>query len=285
MSGLFGRRRENLVIENWRFTANSVIWRVVISDDGYFVCEDRDKDSKSVSFSCVERMTGKVMWRDLRLSEPWWTGVEAVHKNYVFFHEYATPDMPDHKKIQAHSLLTGERIWQNDNEKFLFAANESVFTVRELFERRVFSQLDLATGAYKGELQPEFLDSLRSTVLPLEVTAAFPAIVDPLRMNDPRMKRVIEKATVKAKNVILVELLRSDFYNVIGFYDNRSQDSDHPDVNQYVAIIDSRSETISYFDTISIGVSAPIPDTFFSVENHIYLVKDKKILTSLELIK
>ena len=283
MAGLFNGKQKVSVKERWRYTADSTIWRIIVSDEGYFVCEDRSKERKAVSFFCIDHNTGKVLWKNLTMTEPWWTGIEAVYKNYVFFHEFTTPDMPDHKKIHVYDVLTGKELWRNDEAKFLFAANNSVFTVRDLFEKRIFSELDIATGTFKGEVQPQYLDTLRVALPDPVLQAQFPNIIDHTRPANESIRQALEKATGKAKNVIMVELLEYNGLFLIGFYDNHSMDPEHPDVNQHLVIIDAERMAVLYSEIITLGVNAPIPDTFFCSGNTIFLVKDKNSLISLEI--
>ncbi|MFI5253663.1 MAG: DUF4905 domain-containing protein [Bacteroidota bacterium] len=282
---LFKSSRHKTIKIGWQYIAQHSIWRIIISDEGYFVCEDRDKENKSVSFFCLEQATGKIMWKDLRFEEPWWIGIEACYKEYLFFHEFATPDMPDHKKIHAHNLRTGERLWRNTEERFLFAANDAVFTSKDLFERRIFRELDIATGEFRGEVDVQRVNSVRDSLPEPVLQVQFPSILNPVLLQHEQMKASVAHATSKTKYVALIEFLEHEGLHIIGYYDNISSIPDNPQLEQCLVVIDPSLQKIIYNDHITSGVMAPIPDTFFCSGSNIYLVKDKNILTALEIAK
>jgi hypothetical protein len=281
---LFKRNQRSTIKERWRYTAKNSIWRVILSDEGFFVCEDRDKDKKDVSFFCIEQQTGKVMWKDLQFEEKWWIGIEAVHQKYVFFHEYATPDMPDHKKVHAFDLLTAKDLWHNLDDKYLFAANESVYTCKDLFERRVFHERDIATGEVRNEVDADYISSVMKSVPEPNLPITFPSITHPLNIKEEKVKAAMEKAVSKAKNIAFVEFLEHNGLYIFGFYDNLSTIPDKPQLAQYLVILDSRNDAVIYNEIIASDVNAPIPDTFFCSGNNLFLVKDKKTLTALEML-
>jgi hypothetical protein len=281
---LFGRGHRTSIKIRWKYVAENCIWRIIISDNGYFVCEDRDKDKKNVSFFCLEQATGREIWKNLRFEEGWWIGIEAAYRNYVFFHEYATPDMPDHKKIHTFDLLTGKELWHNSEEKYLFAAEDSVFAAKDLFERRIFHELDITTGVVKKEVDADYIGKKRESIQEPAVPAVFPSMIDPFYPPEGEVKNAIEKATSKAKNIVLVEFLEHKGLHIIGFYDNLSANPDIPKLEQLLVVVDPQKDSVIFREIIASDVNAPIPDTFLCSGNSIFLVKNKKQLTALEIL-
>lgn len=117
-----------------------------------------------------------------------------------------------------------------------------------------------------------------------DIPASFPSITHQLNAKDEKSKKAIEKAISKTKNVALIEFLEHHGLYIIGFYDNLSVRPDEPKLDQYLVIIDPKNDTAIYKEKITSDVNAPIPDTFFCSGNNIYLVKEKKILTALEIL-
>src|SRR5689334_20968235 len=95
---LFKSRRRKV---EWSYSTKGYLWRLVPSENGLFVIEDRDVESRKVTFACLDRQTGTVLWQGLALSEQWWITVDRIHNDLLFLHEYASPDMPEQKKIYA----------------------------------------------------------------------------------------------------------------------------------------------------------------------------------------
>ncbi len=111
----------------WEYKTKGILWRLLPSRDGYIVLEDRDVETKTVSFACIRASSGEICWDDVQFDERWWVNVEAIHEDVVLFHEYATPDMPDHKKITVVDLNNGRTLWSNDeNEIYVCARAEYV---------------------------------------------------------------------------------------------------------------------------------------------------------------
>src|ERR1043165_73152 len=161
---LFGSK--NKLRPAWNFVANGVIWRLLISQNGYLVGEDRNKESKMVTFFCIHLESGEVLWQGKLFDEDWWMGLEARHNDIVFMHEFATPDLPEHKKIPAVDMMTGRPLWTNEQSKFLFAHEDRVYTVKDGFETRTFIELDLRTGKEMREVDTAVVNELRNSARP-----------------------------------------------------------------------------------------------------------------------
>jgi len=101
------------------------------------VGEARDQDQKLVSFFALNAQSGVPLWRDLRLDEPWWAGIEAASDGVVLLHRFATPDMPQHKGILALDLKSGAQLWENRDVTFWFIRDGSVVAHRAVFEKRI----------------------------------------------------------------------------------------------------------------------------------------------------
>ena len=106
------------------------------------------------------------MWSNAQFRDRWWMSIETVHDHVLFLHEYATPDMPDHRKIFALDIGDGKLLWSNDDMKYLFAHERAVYAAKESNDRRRFYELDLQTGTELREVDDEYIGVLRSTIAP-----------------------------------------------------------------------------------------------------------------------
>ena len=91
---LFSTKKKETIAPIWEFTARGIIWRLLLSENGFFVGEERNLESKTVSFFCLDQRSGSPLWNDRTFPEHWWISLEATHKNIVFIHEFVSPDMP-----------------------------------------------------------------------------------------------------------------------------------------------------------------------------------------------
>jgi len=132
----------------WTYTADGMLWRLFCAKGERIVGECRDQGRKTASFFCLDENTGLPLWKDLRLEEAWWVGIEAVLGDTLVLHSYAKPDMPQHRGIRAFDVASGTPRWRNDESTFWFCVDDRLYAYRDLFEKRVGYELDLNTGAH-----------------------------------------------------------------------------------------------------------------------------------------
>jgi len=267
----------------WDYQAQGLIWRLLPSPEGSFVGEDRNPESKSVSFFCLDRASGKVRWNRVQLSEQWWVSIEAVHRDVVLLHEYASPDLPDHKKIYALEIASGSLRWTNDELKFLFVRGDCLYASRDLYDSRMFFELDIQTGAIRSEVDAATLNVLGETGGSRVMEEIdFPKIFDPSAGGDGPLRRTIERATRSAKRIDLIEYIEKQGNLAIGFYDNVSEDPVGKLFNQRL-VVASEESGILFEDNLTTNGSTPVPDTFFSMGDFLYYIKDKRVLRAIKL--
>lgn len=142
--------------KNYSFSNKKNIWRLIPSESGYLVIEERDMISKEVFFNCLKTEDGKVYFQNFQLEEKYWVGIEAIYKNIIIFHKFRKPDMPGHKGVYAFDILSRKLIWQNDDLIFLLAKDEQVYAYQTSFEGREYFVLHYLTGELIKDLGSEF---------------------------------------------------------------------------------------------------------------------------------
>lgn len=122
------------------------IWRILPTETGKLVIEERDKENKQVYFNCIKIDSGKKIFKNFQLEEKFWIGIEAVHNDIIYFHKFVKPDMPQHIGIIAMDLNDKKILWENFNCSFLFCWNEKVYSYQQMFESKKFFSLDFKSG-------------------------------------------------------------------------------------------------------------------------------------------
>ena len=122
------------------------IWRLMISNSDKLIIETRNTNEKEVFFNCIDLFKGKKIFKGLQLDEKFWIGIESIYKDIVYFHEFAKPNMPEHKKIIAFDLNKKEVIWKNDELTFLSVIDNKIYCFRNKFEGQHIYSLDYMTG-------------------------------------------------------------------------------------------------------------------------------------------
>jgi Domain of unknown function (DUF4905) len=147
---LLKRFGKNQLRPLWRYTATGVLWQIVTDSPLYIVGEDRDLNAREVSYFCLDRRTGIPLWKDVRLEEGWWSGIEAVNDSWVIFHGFASPDLPVHRGVTVVATPSGSILWKNPDVKYL-SLGGSILSVKGSTRGGETLLLDVETGADAGE--------------------------------------------------------------------------------------------------------------------------------------
>lgn len=258
----------------WQYSVQKTLWRVVFSHNGYIVCEERDTDNKSVSFSCIQSSTGKAVWRHRSFNEQWWIGIEGITNDRLYLHGFKKPDMPEHLGIIAVDLLTGEELWRSMNASFLTDDNVFVYGFKDLFERRVYYKINRQSGTFIEQL--EFSPAGIDPHPQLEKTDfLFPL---PYHNNDHSVAEALTLLHIDREQVKAVEYVHCGLFLILTTYTKREADSM---MKNSLSIIDTRAEKKVYSDVLNEATPYPVPDSFFVDGDTLYYVKERKTFVAL----
>ena len=253
------------------------------SSSGYFVGEDRDPVKKSVSFFCIEHRQGDVLWNRREVSEQWWVSLNSIHGSTVFLHEYATPDMPDQKKIFALDIETGDLRWSNDELRFLFAHDTSVYASKDGFDQRQFYEMDIASGKIVNEVDAATLGSFRERMASETVQLDFPHMTDISSIQSEILTHAIRKIALISDRIEFMEHIDMPDVDVVSLYESADANPASQSFRQHFIIAGKENADVQYQDILAEDVKTPVPDTFFSWNDMIYYIKEKKTLCAINL--
>ena len=150
--------------KKYRFDNKRQIWRIIPTNEGKLILEEREPEKKQAYFHCLSIDSGKKILSNFQLDDKFWVGIEAVKDDTIFFHKFAKPDMPKHRGIFAFDLKAKELIWQNPELVFLFLLNDKIFTYKEKFEGRNYYSIDSTSGDIIDDLGNDYkrINNLRS---------------------------------------------------------------------------------------------------------------------------
>ncbi len=266
--------REKLRV-SWRFEATGQIWRVMPDATHYFVGEDRDVQPKATSFFCVDALNGSALWRDVRIDEQWWVGLESIYRDVVFLHKFATPDMPGHKGIIALDILNGNHLWRDDEAVFLRVDGDIVVAGK-------LQPTGLETVALHfrtGKASSSVLEADHSASDDLEATQ-FPI---PLELVDNELRDCIAK--VISPSSLSVEVFATDQLAIISHHEKEEKGGKEEGVSysNFLRVLDLETSKLLFEERLAVGAPSPVADTFFIRGEMLYYVKDRKILTGVRL--
>jgi hypothetical protein len=280
--GLFSALLRRRLDPAWEYSTRGIIWRIFPSGSGHFIGEERDLTAKTVAFFCLERKTGKILWEGMRSSDPWWITVDSVHKDVVFLHGYAEPDMPEPRRIFAHDLHDGRLLWTDETLRFLFAAEDSVYAVREETLGPKFFRVGLRDGLVVEELQADDVHRLRR-MNPADDQAGtrFPVPVGAVTETGA-IAGIIGGKKFRSPAIAGLEYLEAGDATVVGYYEKYINKQSEERLMHHLALY--RADGKELLDEIvDTDVVAPVPDSFFSLADMLYFIRSKHVLTGVRI--
>lgn len=268
----------------WEYSTDGILWRLINCEDEYFVGEDRNVDSKFVTFFCVEQRSGKVLWNDVGLNEKWWTGIESIHRNILLIHGYATPDMPDHKKIYAFDIKTGKQLWMNEDITFLFSYKGSIYTSKDTYENKLYFVMNPSDGEYIREIDPDEINSIVRKASEEEVDLRkFPNSFDSQSQMSPEFNTITRKAIDSKKNIEMIEYIETPYLYIFTYYEPLDAVLHPSGYRQDIVVVERRMNNVIYRGCMNSNTKALHSETYFSIGDYLYYIKERKILTALHL--
>ena len=161
--------------KKYRFDNKRQIWRIIPTNSGKLIIEEREPEQKQVYFHCIELTSGKKILQDFQLDDKFWVGIESVKDDYIYFHKFAKPDMPKHKGIFAFDIKTKKIFWENSNLTFQFMFRDKMYAYVEEFGGKKFFALNLQDGTVEDELgdNPLLINELRDQSIADNIPAGY----------------------------------------------------------------------------------------------------------------
>jgi hypothetical protein len=286
MSNLFSFFRLNQLKPAWEFDASAFIWRIFFTSANRVVGESRNESAKSTSFFCVDAHSGQPLWKDVKLDEPWWIGIETVYDNWVILHGFVRPDMPEHRGISVMKIESGKVIWKNDELAFWFIEHEKLYAQKYLFEKRIGYELDINTGEVLGEYidNLEVLEDKRKNVLQDKINERrdllFTEIYNSNR-TDPLINDVIRRITDERALSEWIEYFVNKDILLLSYYQVEQKDGPRL-LDNILTVYDLKSEKTLFNEIIGKELQVPSHDTFIIKDDFVYFIKNQSILTAIQ---
>ena len=259
---------------NYTFSNNRQIWRIVPGGEGKLVIEERDPVTREVFFSCIEMDTGKVLLDGLQFDEKFWIGIEDVYKDVILFHKYHKPDMPWHSGIIAYDINKKVQLWNSEEFIFSLVYDNILYCYKNKFEGRSYCKLNYKTGELIADIGENSnviagLKELRDSEI--YNGYKFPEV---LNHSNGEIAEIIDKMrsdeviTGKIDYLKINDLLLTSYHRVIN--EGKLQ-------NCFKAL-DIRLKKVIFMEILNKEITNFIPDSFFLINDLIFLLKEKEKL-------
>jgi hypothetical protein len=285
--GLFGAPK---VRPAWNYTVKGAIWHVYPTDAGILVGEERRIEEKKATFFCLDRENGQELWQNASPGDDWWIGIEAIRKDTVLFHGFATPNLPQHRGIIAVDMLTGKKLWEDQQLDFVGIGDDGVIASREtspLHAVQAFVELDRRSGMQRRTLDAVDLqmlkqDQLQQTVAEVEVKLPVP--LERLAADDPEIEAVIRGHCDVGTLAGPVEVVEQKAFVIFDYHELSARGTaELPLLSNVVKVVERMAGTLVYSDTVSTGVHAVVPELFFVQQDMLYYIKERRTLMAVHL--
>ncbi len=260
------------------------IWRILPTETGKLIIEEREKDNKQVYFNCLNIKSGKKIFKNFQLEEKFWIGIETVYNDVIYFHKFVKPDMPQHVGIIAMDLNEQKILWENFNNSFLFIWKEKIYAFQQMFEGRKYFTFDYKSG----NLLKDFGDDagkINELKKELDESDIYAGYLFPVSYNS--------NITVPANLTEIFQKLRNDFTfsgnieyvlkNDLLLFNFHIVNSEGNLSNRFKAL-DLSSGKYIFEETLIKETRALAPDSFFIKDDLLFLLFGKNRLSVYSII-
>jgi hypothetical protein len=259
---------------HYTYSNERQIWRIIPGGPDNLVIEDRDPATREVFFSCIEMNSGKVFLENLQFDEKFWIGVEEVYKDVIFFHKYQKPDMPGHADIIAYDINKKEELWRSDEYLFSLVYEDILYCFRNFFDGKKYYMLNYYTGELISDLGGDFgrmahLKELRETEV--YKNYRFPEAFSPSGKEIDIIIEVLRSEMLisgKIDYLIANNILLTSFHTVL----------DNGKLQNNFRALDINSKKVILEEILNKEITNYIPDSFFLINNLVFLLKEKETL-------
>jgi hypothetical protein len=275
-------RRKDTISLAWKYAARGSIWRLLSSERGALILEERDIAAKELRLTSLDGGAGTILWSTERYLARWWLSIETLHGDTLFLHEYATPDMPDHKSVIALNLADGAQRWSNDEMKFLFAHERAVYVSKDSYDGRSFYELDIATGEVLREVDDATVGALRPAGEPPS-GVLFPVVVPWGENGAPEPSAAVMELVGRGPLAGEVEIIDAEGRWLIGWHERITPDDPASPLRHRFMIADAATQSVLYRDEIDSKVNVPVPDLFIRRNEMAYYIRERETLCAVRL--
>jgi hypothetical protein len=279
------RRADRKVKPAWQFKTTGDLWRILFSDSGRVVGEDRDPAAKTVTFFCLDETTGEVIWSGIKLEERWWIGMEAIFNGIVYLHEYVKPNLPQHQKIIALDLPTGKLLWRNDELRFLSISEGRLYASKDFFERRLYFELNLATGEVGREFTDEegaHLKRGEEDVILWDIV--FPSVFEVGAGNYDKLAQVIRSHCDLRKVAGTIEFIQRENLLFFNYHERTTPATAEARLlKNCLKVVNTDRNRLIFSDVLNEKALAPTPDSFFLKGEQLFFIRNKNTLVAIRL--
>ena len=270
--------------KNYRFDNKRQIWRIIPTNAGKLIIEEREPEKKQAYFHCLALDSGKKILNNFQLEDKFWVGVEAVQDDIIFFHKFAKPDMPKHRGIFAYDIMKKDFLWKNPELIFLFLYKDKLYAYRDKFEGRSYLAIRPENGEVIEDIGEnyEHINNLRNeaSMKEAENSYLFPETFEVDSGVDNRANELVKSLRNDFVVSGKIEYLLKDQLLLMSFHENNSKGS----MNNLFKAVDLSTGKYILEEVINKETSLFLTDSFFVKDDLLFLLFGKTRLVVYKII-
>ncbi len=142
------------------------IWNTTFGE-AYSVLEIRDELTRQVSYSCINLLTGRILWENLRPEISWWLSLVGVFGNCLILHKYSSNQKPEPIGLLLLDVQSGE-ILERIDEWIFFNYVENVLIIYQLQNNQpIYRNVELSNIDTNTHLQLTEKESYKKATIEL----------------------------------------------------------------------------------------------------------------------
>jgi hypothetical protein len=251
------------------------IFRLIPTDTGKIIIEERDTEKKQAYFNCLNIDSGKKIFKHLQFDEKFWLGIEAIYNDVIFFHKFVKPDLPQHNGIIAYDINNKQTIWEDKNRTFLFVKDEKIYAFQQRFEDREFVTLNYLTGELIDELgsDSDAINLLREDAINSEDFSSyrFPDLFDSNLLGKQKGNEILSKLREEHTITGGIEYVLMDDLLLFNFHTSNTDNT----LKNIFRAVDLLSGKYILEVTLNSRTNAFAPDSFFVKDDLLFLLIEK----------
>lgn len=282
-------RQKQKLKPDWVFSQTGNLWRFIFGGEKYIVGETRDLNNRIVYFFVIDITTGKTLLKDFLFENGnYWISIEGANSKYIFLHRYDKPELPYHKNIIALNIQNGQILWENEDYIYLLNTEEKLYGIKQKFESYEIAEINLDDGKLKNII-PESghseIYNLREKSSDLQSEFSDYPINFSEEKNE-NISDIIKKETGNQEIKGDIEFILKNRFIVFNYYVPAGidmTDLNHRFYENRLCIFDIKTGEKIYTDVLNKKSTYNVPDNFFTRNNYLFYLREKKELVSIKL--
>lgn len=247
---------------------SGTVWNtLVLPEEKVLILEIRDHEKRQVTFSALRYTDNIMLWRAVKLEEPWWVGLAAASQNIIIFTIYLDTANPDKKGILAYGLTDQKLLWWNNDFSLTSTVGNTVIGISSKYGVKEVT-LDLKTGLEIKEMPQSPAELEPSILKPVQYTEGTPHF--------ETLKTFLGRK-LNLTPLVALEYLELDAFIFVSYYVAEGE------LVNYLLVMSSDGKVLLHekLDEHLKGIGL---DTFFILSGCVIFVRNKRELVSYSLI-